>query len=324
MKLCRILICVVSFFIFGCAEMPQEVILKPDVDSYDSSVSVSIAKMDNAKYLNIFRAEWDESNQSVIKDSIYNICQVTPKDDILTSYNYSDEKLVKNKYYVYKIRYWNGTNYNYTSWSDPVKVSNSNFELNEDLMYKVPEDLFYLYDEDTCTIELSDFKTETNIELTLMDHFTPYKAEEGVGFKPALVFSYGEGENEVTKIFTTSVEIELVEGHKIPLRSILTEDFFDKKIKLKYIVAQETSDKEKYKSETSEDEKEVYYTRFIWSYPKEIGLKNVDGKELETIEIKNSTAEEGGDYSQTGITTGNSATVTKSIRSVEYPVDNSI
>ncbi|MDD6654788.1 MAG: hypothetical protein PUE59_07190, partial [Treponema sp.] len=47
--------------------------------------------------------------------------------------------------------------------------------------------------------------------------------------------------------------------------------------------------------------------------PNQIPLKDIEGKELETIKIPKNTAEEGGDYSNIGIEGGNSATVSPSV-----------
>ncbi len=296
-----------SFLIFSCAEKPEEVILQPDVKASSSAINVSIAKMDNAKYLNVFRAEWDEVNKKIDETKIFNIAQVTPKDDVLTSYVFIDEFLVKDKKYVYKIRYWNGTNYNVTSWSDPLGVSNSNFSTDEDLKYTIPDGVYYKYDSITSSITLTGFSSESG-EIADISNFTD--------FKPALVFSYGEKDDEVRKIFTSEDKIELKQGSTINLRSLLTSDFFDRDIKLKYLVAQSTKSNEK--SETSSSTKKVYYTEYVWSYPVEILLKDVNGDTLESIKISNSTAEEGGDYSTTGIDSGNNSTVNSSLRVLDY------
>ena len=137
--------------VFSCAEKPPEEILKPDVKDGDGSIVVSIAKMEGAKYLNIFRAEYDDSQESSEPDfekrlsNIYNIAQVTPKNDVLTSYVFIDNYFVKGQNYCYRMRYWDGISYKVTSWSDPISSNSTNikFFTNADLKYSIPDDAYF-------------------------------------------------------------------------------------------------------------------------------------------------------------------------------------
>ena len=304
--------------VFSCAEKPPEEILKPDVKDGDGNIVVSIAKMEGAKYLNIFRAEYNDTIESSEPDfekrlsTIYNIAQVTPKNDVLTSYVFIDNYFVKGQNYCYRMRYWDGISYKVTSWSDPIS-SNSNdikFLTNDNLRYSIPDGAYFLFDSELKQLQIKFDGIEK--EITDIPNFDSYI--DGKGFRPALAFSYGEGNDEVVKIFTSQIKIELTESAKpIDLRSLLTDDFFDKDIKLKYIVSQKNNENNKYTPSGSSDEKEIYYTEYLWSLPNQIPLKDIEGKEIETIKIPKNTAEEGGDYSNIGIEGGNSATVSPSV-----------
>ena len=304
--------------VFSCAEKPPEEILKPDVKDGDGNIVVSIAKMDGAKYLNIFRAEYDESKEDSEPDfekrlsNIYNIAQVTPKNDVLTSYVFIDNYFRKGKFYCYRMRYWDGISYKVTSWSDPISSNSSSITFldDDDLRYSIPDGAYFQFDSELKQLQIKFDGSEK--EIKDIPNFDSYI--DGKGFRPALAFSYGEDNDEVVKIFTSQIKFDLVENAKpIDLRSLLTDDFFDKDIKLKYIVSQKNNENEKYTPSGSSDEKEIYYTEYLWSLPKEIPLKDIEGKEIETIKIPKNTAEEGGDYSNIGIEGGNAATVSPSV-----------
>lgn len=304
--------------VFSCAEKPPEEILKPDVKDGDGNIVVSIAKMDGAKYLNIFRAEYDESKEDSEPDfekrlsTIYNIAQVTPKNDVLTSYVFIDNYFRKGKFYCYRMRYWDGISYKVTSWSDPISSNSSSITFldDNDLRYVIPDGAYFQFDSELKQLQIKFDGSEK--EIKDIPNFDPYI--DGKGFRPALAFSYGEGNDEVVKIFTSQIKFNLAENAKpIDLRSLLTDDFFDKDIKLKYIVSQKNNENEKYTPSGSSDEKEIYYTEYLWSLPKEISLKDIEKNEIETIKISKNTAEEGGDYSNIGIEGGNAATVSPSV-----------
>lgn len=304
--------------VFSCAEKPPEEILKPDVKDGDGNIVVSIAKMDGAKYLNIFRAEYNENEEDSEPDfekrlsKICNIAQVTPKNDVLTSYVFIDNYFIKGKFYCYRMRYWDGISYKVTSWSDPIS-SNSpriTFLDDDDLRYSIPGGAYFQFDSELKQLQIKFDGSEK--EIKDIPNFEPYI--DGKGFRPALAFSYGEDNDEVVKIFTSQIKFDLVENAKpIDLRSLLTDDFFDKDIKLKYIVSQKNNENEKYTPSGSSDEKEIYYTEYLWSLPNKIPLKDIEKKEIETIKIPKNTAEEGGDYSNIGIEGGNAATVSPSV-----------
>ncbi|MDD6930549.1 MAG: hypothetical protein PUI78_06910, partial [Treponema sp.] len=233
--------------VFSCAEKPPEEILKPDVKDGNGNIVVSIAKMDGAKYLNIFRAEYNDSIESSEPDfekrlsNIYNIAQVTPKNDVLTSYVFIDNYFVKGQNYCYRMRYWDGISYKVTSWSDPISSNSTDikFLTNDNLRYSIPDGAYFLFDSELKQLQIKFDGSEK--EITDISNFDSYI--DGKGFRPALAFSYGEGNDEVVKIFTSQIKIELTESAKpIDLRSLLTDDFFDKDIKLKYIVSQKNNE----------------------------------------------------------------------------------
>ena len=244
--------------------------------------------------------------------TIYNIAQVTPKNDVLTSYVFIDNYFVRGHNYCYRMRYWDGISYKVTSWSDPISSNSNNikFLTDADLKYSIPDGAYFLFDSELKQLQIKFDGIEK--EISDIPNFDSYI--DGKGFRPALAFSYGEGNDEVVKIFTSQIKIELTESAKpIDLRSLLTDDFFDKDIKLKHIVSQKNNENNKYTPSGSSDEKEIYYTEYLWSLPNQIPLKDIEGNELETIKIPKNTAEEGGDYSNIGIEGGNSATVSPSV-----------
>ena len=142
--------------VFSCAEKPPEEILKPDVKDGNGNIVVSIAKMEGAKYLNIFRAEYNDTIESSEPDfekrlsNIYNIAQVTPKNDVLTSYVFIDNYFVKGQNYCYRMRYWDGISYKVTSWSDPISSNSTDikFLTDADLKYSIPDGAYFLFDSE--------------------------------------------------------------------------------------------------------------------------------------------------------------------------------
>ena len=127
------------------------------------------------------------------------------------------------------MRYWDGISYKVTSWSDPISSNSTDikFLTNDDLKYSIPDGAYFLFDSELKQLQIKFDGIKK--EITDIQNFDSYI--DGKGFRPALAFSYGEGNDEVVKIFTSQIKIELTESAKpIDLQPLPDMGFLSKQI----------------------------------------------------------------------------------------------
>lgn len=294
----------------SCSERPEEIVSMPDIKPGKDEIIISFDRIENVKYINVYRAEIEKDK--VKEETIVNIGQVVPKSEKRPVFIFSDRFFVSDQRYSYRVRYWNGKNYKYSSWTDPVSAYNGKYLNREALKYNVLDGIYYEYDDSIKTFTLKGFSSTEQIDD--IDKLESYYTSSGTKFNPGFVFTFGEGMDEVTKLFCPKDRIELTKTAKpVGLRSVLTTDFLDRDIKFKALVGQIVE----YQRANNEDpDSELYYVTYYWSLPAEMKIEDEDQKVVDVIRIPSNTAEEGGDYSNLGVDGNNEASKLSSVNIV--------
>lgn len=283
----------------SCEEVEEEAPKKPDIEIQASGISISFALDESAKYINIFRKKIlpESATEEEIKANVpVNIGEFIPKDSAdVNSYTFTDTFLVNGTKYTYSVRYKHEKSFVYTGWSDwPVDGEENDktppvttFGSDAALKAQIPEDSYFEYSEGTKAI------TFKGTRILHMEAFND--------FDPCLCISYELSENEgVKRIFSIKdicpfeeVTVEdqtrkvlLKEDCRVDLRSLLTQDFFDRDIYIDGIIYQLT------------DSTKPSYDKITWSQLAPVPLKDDEGNALETLKIEyNANGDDSHDYS---------------------------
>lgn len=280
-------LCAFAFSFISCKEVSEDG-NKPALNVKGDSIIVSFAVDEKAKYVNIFRRAVNDFENSDFGE-IVNVGQVIPKKNQETAFTFEDALICKGVDYQYCVRYCMGDYYYLSNWSD-IKSNNDDYlPVNES---------GFTTDIGSCRLEYDSATSSLTLKNGDID------VKKG---GPALIFSYKDKETTVSRVFALPIKegIEnkniLKEGTPpIDLRSLLTADFFSKKIKLKGFIGEEVL-------EGGPDENgdgkvdNVYYEKVFWTLPAEIDVEYADGNPVEYIEIDINNPDNGHDYSSEGI-----------------------
>lgn len=280
-------LCTFVFSLISCKEVSEDG-NKPALNVKGDSIIVSFAVDEKAKYVNIFRREADLTGDEPVYGKVLNIGQVIPKKNQETAFTFEDALIYKGANYQYCVRYCMGDYYYLSNWSD-IK-SNDDFGFDNESQIKPDVGSCYLqYNSATSSLMLVGGDID---------------AIKGV---PALIFSYKDKETTVSRVFALPIQEEIVdpaikrilkEETVIDLRSLLTADFFSKKITLDGFIGEDVTEGG---TDLNDPEKKVvYYEKVFWTLPAAIEVRDANGT-VESIKIDINNADNGHDYSFEGI-----------------------
>lgn len=275
-------LCAFVFSLISCKEVSEDG-NKPALNVKGDSIIVSFAVDEKAKYVNIFRREVDLTGDEPVYGKVLNIGQVIPKKNQETAFTFEDALIYKGANYQYCVRYCMGDYYYLSNWSD-IK-SNDDFGFGNESEIKPDVGSCYLqYNSATSSLMLVGGDID---------------AIKGV---PALIFSYKDKETTVSRVFALPIQEEkriLEEKTLIDLRSLLTADFFSKKITLDGFIGEDVV-KGGPDDDGDGEVDIVYYEKVFWTLPAAIEVRDANGT-VESIKIDINNADNGHDYSFEGI-----------------------
>ena len=275
-------LCAFVFSLISCKEVSEDG-NKPALNVKGDSIIVSFAVDEKAKYVNIFRREADLTGDEPVYGKVLNIGQVIPKKNQETAFTFEDALIYKGANYQYCVRYCMGDYYYLSNWSD-IK-SNDDFGFGNESEIKPDVGSCYLqYNSATSSLMLVGGDID---------------AIKGV---PALIFSYKDKETTVSRVFALPIQEEkriLEEKTLIDLRSLLTADFFSKKITLDGFIGEDVV-KGGPDDDGDGEVDIVYYEKVFWTLPAAIEVRDANGT-VESIKIDINNADNGHDYSFEGI-----------------------
>lgn len=275
-------LCAFVFSLISCKEVSEDG-NKPALNVKGDSIIVSFAVDEKAKYVNIFRREADLTGDEPVYGKVLNIGQVIPKKNQETAFTFEDALIYKGANYQYCVRYCMGDYYYLSNWSD-IK-SNDDFGFDNESQIKPDVGSCYLqYNSATSSLMLVGGDID---------------AIKGV---PALIFSYKDKETTVSRVFALPIQEEkriLEEKTLIDLRSLLTADFFSKKITLDGFIGEDVV-KGGPDDDGDGEVDIVYYEKVFWTLPAAIEVRDANGT-VESIKIDINNADNGHDYSFEGI-----------------------
>lgn len=123
-SLVSVFIALLTFLILNvcCKSSDEEVLEKPSIrfNEDGNEIIVSIYLRNDTEYLNIFRVKLENGRLPKIRDkeNVSNIAQIVPYDKALNAISYLDKYIEKGTKYSYCIRYYNGSIYDYSDWTD--------------------------------------------------------------------------------------------------------------------------------------------------------------------------------------------------------------
>lgn len=298
-------LCAFVFSLISCKEVSEDG-NKPALNVKGDSIIVSFAVDEKAKYVNIFRREVKDIENSDFGETV-NVGQVIPRKNQETAFTFEDALIYKGTDYQYCVRYCMGDYYYFSNWSD-IKSSGS---CGQELSFSFEPNVgscYLQYNSATSSLTLKDGEID---------------AIKGV---PALIFSYKDKETTVSRVFALPIQEEdpneqILENETvIDLRSLLTADFFSKEITLNGFIGEDVVP-----GGTDEDGDgkidNVYYEKVFWTLPAEIYVKEKvkdkdEYKTVDFIKIEVETADNGHDYSSEGIEN----TVSENINSIDSQI----
>lgn len=279
-------LCAFVFSLISCKEVSEDG-NKPALNVKGDSIIVSFAVDEKAKYVNIFRREVINFENSEFGKNV-NVGQVIPKKNQETAFTFEDALIYKGTDYQYCVRYCMGDYYYFSNWSD-IKNSDS---CGRELSVSFEPDVvsrYLQYDSSTSSLKLVGDDIDALI---------------GV---PALIFSYKDKETTVSRVFALPIQEEIVDPAikrilkketVIDLRSLLTADFFSKEITLDGFIGEDVVEGG---TDINDPEKKVvYYEKVFWTLPAAIEVRDANGT-VESIKIDINNADNGHDYSFEGI-----------------------
>ena len=245
---------------------------KPGVNVTDNQVTLIIPKISNdTKYVNVYRRDLqkdDEVNIGILYHPL-----ALENDN--KNYCYIDTLIKKEHSYEYRVRYYDGSNYNYSEWTDSIYIEST---------YKAyPESQNLSYDANNASLiyERTDY-TLTFSGSIIPPDFPEFTSE---GYKPMLIVKNPDTIQafELSSIASNSTPVSL--------RGMLPNEFLDTEITILGIVGQKTVYEDPNKPD---DEKQMKMV--IWTEPTEIPVSGSGSSNIITIPAQTGTA--GLDYSR--------------------------
>ncbi len=195
------------------AEEEKE-IERPGVSAQNNAIIISVPKIKNAKYVNIFRRTVTGSGSSAVYGEKYNIGQITPDSgDSMISYTFQDSLVVNGTKYQYALRYKLNSSYTTTGWSSETEAVSA---ISAEPLPSIASGAKLLFDSELKQLKLSGGALAPSLS-TVLDDYSLQIAMKN---------------NKTSSLFKLPIPngAGLADGDIIDLRSILSTDFFDKEI----------------------------------------------------------------------------------------------
>ena len=234
--------------------LPSPQVISDKVATYN----ISSKQITNMKYANIFRekVEYDastETEKSILET--LNIGQIVAADltTELNSFMFSDSFTTPGEYYKYRIRFWNGSTYSWSSYTSVFPgIGKGNAELTVD-----DPTLNYVWND--------------KLEKYILSLGTDAKAP--LGFKElAVIFNNGtisrpftlyDNPSNATAIedgTATQVEFNVAVGATMDLQKMFSTDFLDVEVEIVGLVA----------VYSVQEESNSNFSYYYWTTPKKI------------------------------------------------------
>lgn len=254
-------------FLLSCnISIQDEVLLaKPTCESNNSNIIITLARNSvDTEYINLYRQ--DVSNTNATIENIGIIFPNSFGEDSKT-YIFSDSLIYQDHVYKYYARYFDGTEYLNTNWSDEI-TAQSGYEPTIPTSYTVGSAYVSL--------------NETEYTITFHgDIINPSIPEYAETFFPAIILK--------TQNSTQIFELESIENGKTYfLKGIIPSTFYNTDIQLVGICGQK-------KDHIDSEDPESAIKRIIWTTPSVI---NIEGKDSNSFIIPSTTGINGYDYSR--------------------------
>lgn len=248
-----ILFFLLSILFFSCSDVDDDAgIISADVK--DKTIILAVPYKENADYINIFRKEADDTENSTVK----NIGQIIPASETSKTYIFTDSFAVSDTEYQYCARYKILNEYESTDWSDAVSVTTDYSDSNS-----VPKPTIratndtttvsFEYSKDSATLKLVNSTKDDTASIELPTTLSDYNL--------CLVVSNGST--------TTTFDLDSTAGESysnsstaLNLTSTLTTGYFNKSITIDGIVGQYVYEQ---RQKQSEDDSELRYTIVYWT-----------------------------------------------------------
>ena len=192
----------------------EKEIERPGVTAETNAIIISVPKIKNSKYVNIFRRTVTGSGSSAVYGTKYNIGQIMPDtDDNMISYTFKDSLVVNGTKYQYALRYKLNSSYTTTGWSSETEAVSA---ITAEPLPSIASGAKLLFDPELKQLKLSGGALAPSLS-TVLDDYSLQIAMKN---------------DKTTSLFQLQVAqgAGLADGDFIDLRSIMSADFFDKEI----------------------------------------------------------------------------------------------
>lgn len=301
-----IMIALFSVMIAGCNFKfgDPSLLTEPSVDYSASILTISFPRQSKTtKYVNIYRQDLTDDDEDSAE--VMSIGLIFPENYSAGGNNFifQDELVNAGHTYRYRVRYCEKSGYYYSEWSNKIKATTTKYEESDVLTYSA-RGVYFSYDE-------SDFSLKINGNIT-----TPTAIDNFVtDYQPCIVVSA----NDTTKTFMLSTSVieglksDQTDGVTIPLKGILSTDFFDFNVKIEGIVGQKTEYTDDHltvqaptlgsnsgtenQQDDDDDDDDKTIERITWT---ELVRIRVDGKGIKdnTITLTSAAASDAFDFSK--------------------------
>ncbi len=248
-----------------------ELFQKPDLDLSNRQVTLIIPKLNNSTdYINIYR------KQSNNDDEVVGL--IFPKDlpSGDSTYRFIDDLVVEGKKYKYQVRYHDNKGFQYSHWTDEIKIQNITNAYTES------QELTYTVGSAKLTFSSEDTKLQVTGTITAPSDIPNFSTE----YTPALIIKT----SDKTQVFDVSQDF-ITGSDFVTLRGMLPLSFMDTPITIVGLIAQ----KKEYvdPNETDETKRVIKFIR--WTSLTSI---NINGHRDNTITVPSQSGAAGYDYSR--------------------------
>ena len=248
-----------------------ELFQKPDLDLSDRQVTLIIPKLNNSTdYINVYRKQG--SNDDEVVGLIFP--KELPSGD--STYRFIDKLVVDGKKYKYQVRYHDNKGFQYSNWSDEIKIENITDAYDED------DKLTYTVGSAKLTFSSADYSLKVTGTITDPSDISDFSTN----YSPAIIIK----NSDKTQVFDVSPEF-IAGTDPITLRGMLPLSYMDTPITIVGLIAQ----KKVYvdPNEPDESKRKIKYIRWTSLAPIKI-----NGISSNTITVPSQSGDAGYDYSR--------------------------
>lgn len=265
-------------------ELPEALVQEPGVEIINGGKGFSILpyNVTDTKYANIYRQ--DVTNKSKPGDPI-NIGIIYPEQYHDHGWEFQDYYVIKERKYIYSVKYTTPDGTYRSSWSSPRTVENG-YEESTNFNFTVPDECYFEYNSDDYTIRL--------LGADILSDGIPEEILTDKNVKACLVISNGTDKKTYPFRDGDKTTTNLEKNSSVMwLRSIVEPEFTDVPITIEGVIFEKEDRGEKTKDNTEPPIRNV-----AWGViSKKIPLKDSAEQEITNITIRSTTADGGFDYS---------------------------